>query len=897
MTYQNLHLRSNVQGKEPVAGSAAGQLPVGSIAINYNKDEPFLSIQDSAGAIRRIAGVKVGATEPATPTAGETWLDTSVAGKEVFKVYDGTAWQGAGGGTSSGTTAPTVAHLGDLWVDTSVATSPTLKVYDGTNWNSVAPGAGSTTAPATPSAGQVWVDSSTVPSTVKVYDGTNWVTQVGNAITSSTAPSSPTTGQVWIDSSKSPPTYQIWDGAAWVPMTPDSASASVLSNDARYVNISGDTMTGALKMTDGTGTSLNLDPGASVAPLVRDSAGRLGVGTSSPNYNLQVESVSATVSVKDPGDNTGPRAVRFVYSFDDGDGASVNAIRAASETFTDVDLSFRTGGITDSEEKMRILSNGRVGIGTVTPGARLHGVVDATWNSTDYAFVFENQETQNSYGNAVRIVGGGGSGAGHDGSNLLAVGDNDGNIDFLVRGDGNVGIGTTSPASKLQIQDSADVDLRLLSGDTNLASIFFGDTGYPSRGRIVYDNSDDSLGFWGAGGATSAERLRLDASGRLLVGTQTSLDLNTPFQVASTSTGAQIIRYTATAGLAGGSLDLSRSASDVIGTASAVTHDQGLGVIRFRGAGSSTAYVTGATIEAAVDSGTVSAASMPTLLSFRTTPNGGNSSLERMRIDSNGRVHFNTAGQNPSDTVEGVQIHETGCIFCSTDGDPSGFFNRNTSDGAVVGFRRSNVAVGSVSVTTTATAYNTSSDYRLKENVVPLTGAADRVKQLKPSKFNFKADPSKTVDGFLAHEAQAVVPEAVHGTKDQVQAIGTLTSWNGNVLQTDVPEPESLTFDEEVVVTPAVEAVPATFDDDGNELTPAVDAVPEVTKTVTRTNTWQKTGERPAYQGIDQSKLVPLLTAALQEALTRIEQLEAKVTALEGGAPAKSSNPGTKTRR
>lgn len=234
MTIQTLHLRSNVQGKEPVAGSATGQLPVGSIAINYNKDEPFLSIQDSAGAIRRIAGVKVGAAAPATPTAGETWLDTSVSGKEVFKVYDGSKWQGAGGGVSSGTTAPTVAALGDLWVDTSVSTAPTLKVYDGTNWASVAPGAGSTTAPGSPTTGQVWIDSSTVPSAVKVYNGTNWITQAGSAISASTAPSSPATGQVWIDTSKTPPTYQIWDGTGWVAMTPDSASASVLANDARY---------------------------------------------------------------------------------------------------------------------------------------------------------------------------------------------------------------------------------------------------------------------------------------------------------------------------------------------------------------------------------------------------------------------------------------------------------------------------------------------------------------------------------------------------------------------------------------------------------------------------------------------------------------------------------------
>ena len=141
MPIQTLHLRSNVQGKEPVPGTAAGQLPVGSIGINFNKDEPFLTIQDSAGAIRRIAGIKVGATEPASPTAGEAWLDTTVATKPVFKVHDGTAWQGAGSGTSIGSAAPATPLEGDLWVDTSVAGAPVLKVYNGTAFVAVTPDA------------------------------------------------------------------------------------------------------------------------------------------------------------------------------------------------------------------------------------------------------------------------------------------------------------------------------------------------------------------------------------------------------------------------------------------------------------------------------------------------------------------------------------------------------------------------------------------------------------------------------------------------------------------------------------------------------------------------------------------------------------------------------------
>ena len=111
--------------------------------------------------------------------------------------------------------------------------------------------------------------------------------------------------------------------------------------------------------------------------------------------------------------------------------------------------------------------------------------------------------------------------------------------------------------------------------------------------------------------------------------------------------------------------------------------------------------------------------------------------------------------------------------------------------------------VGGISITSSATSYNTSSDHRLKENVVELTDATDRLKQLEPKRFNFIADADTTVDGFLAHEVQSVVPEAITGTHNEV-------------------------------------------DDDGN----------------------------PVYQGIDQSKLVPLLVATIKE-------LEARITALE----------------
>jgi len=88
-------------------------------------------------------------------------------------------------------------------------------------------------------------------------------------------------------------------------------------------------------------------------------------------------------------------------------------------------------------------------------------------------------------------------------------------------------------------------------------------------------------------------------------------------------------------------------------------------------------------------------------------------------------------------------------------------------------FHNPNGAVGSISTSGSGTNFNTSSDYRLKENVVDIEDATTRLKQLKPKRFNFIADANTTVDGFLAHEVSEIVPEAISGEKDAVKEDGT----------------------------------------------------------------------------------------------------------------------------
>jgi hypothetical protein len=165
----------------------------------------------------------------------------------------------------------------------------------------------------------------------------------------------------------------------------------------------------------------------------------------------------------------------------------------------------------------------------------------------------------------------------------------------------------------------------------------------------------------------------------------------------------------------------------------------------------------------------------------------------RVRVDNAGQAHFGQAGT----AGDGIYVHvDTNKLAIQSkrdnDGDHIRFYNGSGS------------IAGNIGVSGSSTYYNTSSDHRLKENVDYTWDATTRLKQLKPARFNFIADADTTVDGFLAHEVQTVVPEAISGTHNEV-------------------------------------------DDEGN----------------------------PVYQGIDHSKLVPLLVKTIQE-------LEARITALEG---------------
>ena len=208
----------------------------------------------------------------------------------------------------------------------------------------------------------------------------------------------------------------------------------------------------------------------------------------------------------------------------------------------------------------------------------------------------------------------------------------------------------------------------------------------------------------------------------------------------------------------------------------------------------------------------------------------------RQKIDSSGVALFQCTS-TVSSSVQGTQIanSNSGSKF----GGGSGTTNQN-----LIIFFNGNGEVGKIHTSGSGTTYATSSDYRLKENVDYTWDATTRLKQLKPARFNFKADTDTTLDGFLAHEVSSIVPDAVTGVKDE-------TENKRNVVLNPVGD---------VAAEGITEAEWTQGKADGIYLA---------------NSTWHADTNVPVYQAIDQSKLVPLLVKTVQE-------LEARIATLEG---------------
>jgi hypothetical protein len=403
----------------------------------------------------------------------------------------------------------------------------------------------------------------------------------------------------------------------------------------------------------------------------------------------------------------------------------------------------------NSTEVLRIDSSGNVGIGTTSPSSfgKL-AVIAASGNPVSFGDSSASA-TNNGYLNYSGVSGALILNAYSTGGNTyqaLYTSNSGTNAERMrIDSSGNVGIGTTSPSTYGKLAVSGNI----YAGDTTSTADGTITIGSAGAGSVAITRTGtgatNSTMTFSTTFATLQERMRIDSSGNVGIGTLSPSTYGKFSVVGSGFNGGNASFVSTSSG----------NSVTVIGVNGAGVND--VAYYNFTD-GANTAFI-GLTGTNAAPAGA---------LRFAT----GTSPTERMRIDSSGNLLVTTTSQiNPgSGTQAGINLNAIGQIVGSVNSDTN-YFRRTGTDGNLMVFYKVNSAVGGISVTTSATAYATSSDYRLKENIMPMTGGLAKVSALKPVIYTWKSNQSDG-QGFIAHELAEVVPQCVIGEKDAVDADG-----------------------------------------------------------------------------------------------------------------------------
>jgi hypothetical protein len=548
-------------------------------------------------------------------------------------------------------------------------------------------------------------------------------------------------------------TTDALSGGAFVPTGSTVPSNGVYLPSANNVAIS----------TNGTGR------------LFVDASGNLGVGTSTPSAKLNVsESTGASLFRLIGLDNYN---LDIANNFDSGTRYDFN-IGSFSGAF-----SFTTS----AGERLRITSDGKLGLGTSSPSNDFDLVKTAS-GSTATARI--GATAASGANNATLILNNGGTGNStlrfdYEGStNQASIGvlasdqkltfGTAGSTAMTIDASQRVGIGTTSVSAKLQVNGSWVSDygtLNIAGSDNDLIGVGFRNSSTYLGGVFFRDGTAGDFLELSAQGSRAiraltngSERLRIDSSGRLLVGTSSSSSSGTiesNLQVEGTDASASLAIKRHTASNAPPYLVLAKSRGGA-GNVDIVQNGDRLGEIFFAGADEVDLNSQGASIKAEVD-GTPGANDMPGRLVFSTTADGASSPTERMRINRNGTSTW-FAGAGDSVFFDNAATAGTSYRFIG------GRYGATGSGSGTISFQ----VFTNGNVQNANNSYGAISDITLKENIVAASSQWSDIKGVEVVNYNFKEETGHQTHkqlGVIAQQVEAVSPGLIDTDPDGLKSV------------------------------------------------------------------------------------------------------------------------------